>query len=198
MVRYRLAPTSGHAPQVYLRGSVALEGRPEREVALGVSARPFAGVPVRLAAEARVREADSGIEARSAAYAVTELAPVRLPGGLTGEAYLQGGYVTGDFATPFVDGQARITRTLAGDDDFRLEAGGGAWGGAQQDAQRLDVGPERRCQLPRWARRTGGFPPITASAWRAMPHLRAALRSHFLPVFSAQAAIRLHNRAWLR
>ena len=64
-----------------------------------------------------------------------------LPGGTTGEAYVQGGYVTGRFATPFVDGQARITRELAAVRDFRLSAGGGAWGGAQRGSGRLDVGP---------------------------------------------------------
>ncbi|QZH73838.1 MAG: hypothetical protein JY451_08595 [Erythrobacter sp.] len=141
VLRYHLAPASGHAPQLHLRGSVALEGLQEREAAFGGSARPIPGVPVRLAAEARVSETDRGTEARAAAYAVTELAPVRLPGGFSGEVYAQGGYVSGNFATPFVDGQARITRELAGSEDFRLEAGGGAWGGAQEDARRLDVGP---------------------------------------------------------
>lgn len=141
VLRYHLVPTSGHAPQLHLRGSLALAGRQEREAALGASARPLPGVPVRLAAEARVSETDRGTEVRGAAYAVTELAPVRLPGGFTGEAYAQGGYVSGAFATPFVDGQARITRQFAGSEDLRLEAGGGAWGGAQEDARRLDVGP---------------------------------------------------------
>jgi hypothetical protein len=110
-------------------------------VALGASARPLPGVPLRLAAEARVSETDRGTEARAAAYAVTELPPVGLPGGFTGEIYAQGGYVGGDFATPFADGQVRITRALAGTGDFRLEAGGGAWGGVQEDAGRLDIGP---------------------------------------------------------
>ena len=67
--------------------------------------------------------------------------PVTLPAGLTAEAYLQGGYVTGEYATPFADGQARVTAQLAGTEDFRLTAGGAAWGGAQDDAQRLDIGP---------------------------------------------------------
>ena len=66
---------------------------------------------------------------------------MRLPYGMSGESYVQAGYVTGDFSSAFVDGQARITRPVAGADDFRLEAGAGAWGGAQEDAARLDVGP---------------------------------------------------------
>lgn len=141
VMRYRLAPSSGHAPQLHLRASAALEGRREREIALGASARPVPGIPVRLAAEARVSETDRRTEPRAAVYAVSEFPPLDLPGGLTGEAYVQGGYVTGDFATPFVDGQARITRDLAGTQDFQLSAGAGAWGGAQEDARRLDIGP---------------------------------------------------------
>ncbi|WP_340587177.1 hypothetical protein [Erythrobacter alti] len=141
VMRYRLAPSSRHAPQMHLRASAALEGRRERELALGISARPVPPIPVRLAAEARVSETERRTEPRAAAYAVTEFPPLDLPGGLTGEAYLQGGYVSGDFATPFVDGQARITRDLAETQDFRLSAGAGAWGGAQEDAKRLDIGP---------------------------------------------------------
>lgn len=141
VLRYRLDPSSRHAPQLHLRATRALEGASETDVALGASARPLPSVPVRLAAEARVSETAGGAQLRAAAYAVTELPPVELPGGLTGEAYVQGGYVSGDFATAFIDGQARITRELAGTDSFRLTAGGGAWGGAQDDAQRLDLGP---------------------------------------------------------
>ena len=141
VLRYRLDPASNYAPQMHLRATRALQGSSETDVALGASARPISSLPVRVVAEARVSETVNGTELRGAAYAVTELAPVNLPVGLSAEAYLQGGYVSGDFATPFVDGQARITRELAGTGDFRLSAGGGAWGGAQDDAQRLDVGP---------------------------------------------------------
>lgn len=141
VLQYRLAPASGHAPQSHLRVTRALDGASETDVALGASARLLPQIPVRLAAEARVSETQAGTEVRAAAFAVTELSPVTLPAGFTGEAYAQAGYVTGRFATPFVDGQARIARELAGARDFRLTAGGGAWGGAQEDAARLDVGP---------------------------------------------------------
>lgn len=141
VVRYRLGEASGHVPQLYLRGTSALEGVREREVAFGGSARPMPSLPLRVAMEARLSETESGTELRAAGYAVTELPPANLPGGVQGEAYAQAGYVTGDFATPFVDGQARITRPVQLDDDFRLEAGAGVWGGAQDDAARLDMGP---------------------------------------------------------
>lgn len=141
VLRYRLDPASRYAPEMHLRATRALQGSRETDVALGASGRPISSLPVRLAAEARVSETVNGTELRGAAYAVTQLAPVDLPAGLSAEAYFQGGYVSGDFATPFVDGQARIVRELARTDNFRLTAGGGAWGGAQKDARRLDVGP---------------------------------------------------------
>ena len=141
ILRYHLDPPSDLAPRLYLRATRALEGERETDLAMGASARPIPAVPVRLAAEARVSETDRDTEMRGAVYAVTELPPVALPAGLTAEAYVQGGYVTGEFATPFVDGQARVTRELAGTQDLRLMAGAAAWGGAQDDAQRLDIGP---------------------------------------------------------
>lgn len=141
VLRYRLDPASRRATQLHLRATRALDGAKETDVALGASARPLADVPLRLAAEARVSETDRGTQLRGAAFAVTELPPIGLPGGLTGEAYAQGGYVSGDFATAFIDGQARITGELAGTQDFTLTAGGGAWGGAQDDGGRLDIGP---------------------------------------------------------
>lgn len=141
VARYRLAPSNGHAPELHLRGSAAVDGAREREFAFGASVRPVPSVPVRLASEARVSETRGGTELRGAAYAVSEIPPVALPAGFSAEVYGQAGYVTGDAATPFIDGQARITRELASVDDFRIEAGGGAWGGAQDDAARLDVGP---------------------------------------------------------
>lgn len=141
VMRYELAPRAAQRPQAYLRASAALEGSREREMAAGLSARPLASVPLRLAAEARVSERASGSELRAAAYAVTEIAPIALPGGASAEIYAQAGYVTGDVATGFVDGQARITRRLVGADTYTLAAGGGVWGGAQEGASRLDIGP---------------------------------------------------------
>lgn len=141
VVRYRLAPSSAHGPQAYVRASSALAGPLERDVVAGLSARPLPGVPLRVAVEARVSETDRGTELRPAALAVTELPPAQLPHGLRGEAYVQGGYVGGEFATAFVDGQGRVERTVARFGDTEVSAGAGAWGGAQKGAARLDVGP---------------------------------------------------------
>ena len=147
VVRFALVPSSGHAPQVFLRASAALTGAREEEGAIGVSARPLPFVPIRLAGEARLRSdargsgTGPGTGTRLAAFAVSEFPPLALPGGTTGEVYVQGGYVTGRDATGFVDGQARITRDIMVGERFRLSAGGGVWGGAQDGAGRLDIGP---------------------------------------------------------
>jgi hypothetical protein len=141
VIRYRLASESALQPQAYVRASAALAGAREREVAAGLSARPLAGLPLRLAVEARLSETDRGTRLRPAAFAVTEFPPVRLPLGVRGEVYAQGGYVGGEFATPFVDGQARAERPLARRGETELSAGAGVWGGAQKGAARLDIGP---------------------------------------------------------
>jgi hypothetical protein len=141
VVRYDLAPGSAARPRVHLRVAAALAGSREREIATGVSLRPLPAVPVRAVVEARVSETETGTHVRPAAYGVTEMPPLALPHGLRAEAYVQGGYIGGDFATPFVDGQARAERVLARVGDGELSAGAGAWGGAQKGSSRLDIGP---------------------------------------------------------
>ena len=94
-----------------------------------------------MAIEGRLGETDRGTRARPAAYAVTELPTFRLPAGMHAEIYAEAGYVGGAFATPFVDGQAHVGRPLASLAGIELSVGAGAWGGAQDDASRLDVGP---------------------------------------------------------
>jgi hypothetical protein len=93
------------------------------------------------AGELRLTRAGGQTSARPAAYAVTELPRIDLPAGFKGEAYAQAGYVGGDFATAFVDGQLKLDRQLARLGNAELRAGGGAWGGAQKGAARLDIGP---------------------------------------------------------
>jgi len=141
VLRYRLVPGSAHRPAAYARVSQAVGGTAEMEFALGVSARPLQGVPISVAAEGRVMQAGGRAFVRPAAYAVTELPPLRLPLGFSGEAYAQAGYVGGEFATPFVDGQMRLDRSMIGVGPVAFRAGGGAWGGAQRGVHRLDVGP---------------------------------------------------------
>ena len=148
VVRYRLAPGSGRRPAVYLRGSAALNGSRQREAALGLSARPLAGVPVIAAVEARVTDDRFSSRVRPVATAITKLAPLRLPRGIRGEAYVQAGYVGGKAATGFVDGLARVDGLVAASGGAQLRAGAGVWGGAQKDAARLDLGPTVALGVP--------------------------------------------------
>jgi hypothetical protein len=148
VIRYRLDPASDRRPSVYVRGSAALEGFREEELALGLSARPIAGLPVVAAAEARVNRQPAGTRVRPAAFAYTELPPVKLPLGARAEIYGQAGYVGGNFATAFADGQVRADREVVRLGDTELRAGGGVWGGAQKGASRLDVGPSATVNLP--------------------------------------------------
>lgn len=141
VLRYRIAPSSPYKPSAYLRTTAALNGSGEREVALGLSARPVPRVPLVVAAEARYSQTPNGREVRPSGFAYTELPPFKLPLGLRGEAYAQGGYVGGRNATLFVDGSVRADRKLLrlGKPEVRL--GGGIWGGAQKGAARMDAGP---------------------------------------------------------
>lgn len=141
VLRYRLAPDSGHRPAAYLRTTATLNGSGEKEAALGLSARPFANLPVIAAAELRATAQPGGTRLRPAAMVVSEVPPFALPRKLRGEAYAQAGYVGGRHATAFVDGQLRVDRQVASIGRAELRAGAGAWGGAQQGASRLDVGP---------------------------------------------------------
>lgn len=147
-LRYRLAPASGHRPAAYLRAAAALERPHDEEVAVGLTARPIPVLPLTLAAELRVSEAGSDIRIRPSIVAVTELLPQALPLHTRAEAYAQAGYVGGAGATAFVDGQLRVDRQVTRIGGAELRAGGGVWGGAQEKASRLDLGPGATLGLP--------------------------------------------------
>lgn len=141
VLRYRLWPGNAHRLTSYLRVSAALNGSGEREAALGLSVRPIGALPVFVAGEGRVSRLSRRTVVRPAVMAVTELPPIALPKGARAEFYLQGGYVGGLGATPFIDGQLRVDRPITRVGPVELRAGGGAWGGAQQGAGRFDLGP---------------------------------------------------------
>ena len=165
-LQYRAAPASAHDPRIFFRAYRALVSGGETELAAGLSARPIGSIPVRVAAELRATENRFGTELRPAAFAVTELAPQTLPANFNLEAYGGAGYVGGDDATAFADGQMTVTREVAefegpAVDSARVSIGGGAWGGAQQGASRVDVGPTVRVDLT-----IGTVPARIAVDWR--------------------------------
>ena len=134
----RVAYAIGRARRVALVGRVAtpLEGR-GREAALGVEWR-VPGMPVRLFAERRFA-LDNGRGGPSlGAIAGVDRALGR---GFRLEAYAQAGAIRRDRTEGFADGAARVTRRVAAIGPATLDLGAGAWGGAQRDAERLDVGP---------------------------------------------------------
>jgi hypothetical protein len=166
VIRYALAPASAHAPQAYLRISRAIGGFDESELAAGLSARPFAGVPLRLLGEARVQRGAGVTRVRPAASLVSEFPPLRLPLGIAGEAYAQVGYAAAPLgqshgATPFFDVQAIAERKLASMGPAELRLGGGVWSGGQKGAARLDLGPRASLRLA-----TGPATSRLALDWR--------------------------------
>lgn len=147
VLRYRLSPQSGFDPNAYVRLYRALVDNGESEAAVGASARLVAALPVRAHAELRVTRFSAKTEVRPSAFVTTELPPVRLPLGLRAEAYAQGGYVAGKNATGHVDGQLHVLRDVKRFDLGALSLGAASWGGAQEGAERIDVGPSARLDL---------------------------------------------------
>lgn len=151
-LQYRFAPDHRRDSHAYLRAAQALIYQGETEVAVGLSARPVVGVPVRIAGEIRATDNALGRDIRPAAFAITELPPQSLPFDLTAEVYAAGGYVGGEADTLFADGLATVTRGLTSFDlrrvdDVRVSIGAGAWGGAQRGVHRVDIGPTLRVDL---------------------------------------------------
>jgi len=140
----RIAYALGASRRVALVARVAtpLEG-PGRELGLGAEVRVAPGV--RLVAEQRV--ALDGGRGGPSLFAVGGVGPVALRG-FRLEAYGQAGVVKRQRLEPFADGAARIAHPLLSTGGARFEAGVGAWGGAQRDAARLDLGPSLGAVLP--------------------------------------------------
>lgn len=166
IAQLRVAARSRHDPRLYLRAYRAMVARGESEGAAGGSIRPIAGLPLRAFAELRYTDGPFARGVRPSLFLVSELPPQALPADFTLEAYGQAGWVGGEFATPFADGQASLARELTrftapGGIPLRLSAGVGAWGGAQKDAQRLDIGPTLRLE---WT--MGQVPARFSIDWR--------------------------------
>ncbi|WP_375427560.1 hypothetical protein [uncultured Sphingomonas sp.] len=118
------------------RVATPLEGR-GREAALGVEWRS-PGAPVRVFVERRFA-LDHGRGGPS--LGVIAGVDRALGHGFRIEAYGQAGAIKRDRLQAFADGAARVTWRIAAIGSATLDAGAGAWGGAQPSAERLDVGP---------------------------------------------------------
>lgn len=141
ILAFRLAPRDARDPTVYSRASKALVSGGETEVAAGGRVRPLPGLPVTAHAELRVTDHAAGIDLRPAVFLSAGTDSTPLPLKIRASGYAQLGAVGGKFATAFVDGAAQLQTRLLTDDLGNLDAGIGAWGGAQKGAARLDLGP---------------------------------------------------------
>lgn len=135
------------------RGRLAVEarvaaalGKRQQEGALGVEWRPTR-LPVRIVAERRF-----GLVNQRGGTAVGMVGGVSeqlLPIGFRLDGYAQVGAVLRDRVESYADGALRVARPV-----FRsnggtvLSLGAGAWGAAQRDAHRLDVGPAAILEVP--------------------------------------------------
>lgn len=139
-VAYLLAPRPRVA--IFARAVTPLKGKGV-EGSLGVEWQPTRA-PVRLVVEQRFgldgMRGGTGIGAIGGFDGA--MAGVRL------ESYGQAGAIRRARTEPYADGAVRATRTLVEDKGVRLAFGGGAWGAAQRDAARVDVGPSATLALP--------------------------------------------------
>lgn len=141
LLRYDLAPASRNRPAAYIRGVGALAPVREQDLAVGLAARPIAGLPFTAHGEMRLSRRQGGTVLRPAAFVSGGLEDATLAAGVTARGYAQAGYVGGRDATAFADGSVIAEKPLWRDRGTTLTAGAGTWGGAQRGAARLDIGP---------------------------------------------------------
>ncbi len=124
-----------HRLAAYGRVTTPLSGA-GREVALGMEWQP-GRAPVRLIAERRF-----GLDGNPGGTGLGVITGIDTEWrGFRLEAYGQAGAVLRRRADPYADGAVRGARTMKAVGPVRLALGAGAWGAAQRDAQRLDIGP---------------------------------------------------------
>lgn len=138
---YMLAPDARIAAVARFTAPISTRGR---EVSLGLEWQP-GHAPVRIVAEQRFALDGGGSGPGLGVVAGTDAALAR---GFRLESYGQAGVVRRRRIEPYVDGAARATRGVVEAGGLRVALGAGAWGGAQRDAARLDLGPSATLALP--------------------------------------------------
>lgn len=145
-----------YRPSVYARATSALASADDRSLALGLSARPFPGVPVDLAVERRWGLA-RGQPDRFAALLVAGGAWTSRRSQVRLEGYGQAGVVGLADPQAFFDLQMLATRPVQVADAVAVSLGGGIWAGGQQNADaqgrtswthRIDLGPRASVAVP--------------------------------------------------
>jgi len=142
----RLVYALGSRRKVALVARVAtpLEGA-GREAALGIEWQPTR-LPIRLVAERRF--ALDGGRGGPTIGLIAGYGPTDIASGIRLEAYGQAGGIARDGIEGFVDASARLTHPLGKLAGTTVDIGVGAWGSAQRDAERFDIGPSIVATLP--------------------------------------------------
>lgn len=158
---YRLWSAGDRSLNLYGRATRAFERPYAEEAALGVSLRPFRGLPVSFLAERRQRLGEGG-RSGFAFMAAGGIGPKTVAPRLEVEGYAQAGIVGLPGSDGFADGRVsldyRLTRKSEQPD---LAIGVAVSGAAQTGTSRLDIGPEVRVRLPV----SGGHVRLSAE-WR--------------------------------
>lgn len=136
-IAYRL--DDANRVEIYGRATAALQSD-GKDVAAGIAVKPMRNVNVTLAAEYR-QALDKNARSGPALMTYGGFGPRPLGLGWTAEGYAQAGVVGLNKPLAFADGAVRIKRPIAAIGPMPLSVGAGAWGGAQDDSKRVDVGP---------------------------------------------------------
>lgn len=157
------------ALSLYARATSALARGDDRTMALGVSARPFAKIPVDLAVERRLSLVD-GQPDRFAAMVVAGGGASLARSQLRVEAFGQAGLVGLADRQGFFDLQMLAAREVSTRDRHSVSVGGGIWAGGQQQPDaadrkrwvyRVDMGPRAALAVP-----LGDSQMMVALDWR--------------------------------
>lgn len=114
------------------------------EAAIGIEWQPLRA-PVRLSIEQRFGL--DGVQDAPGGGVVAGLDRGIAPG-MRLEAYGQAGMILRAEHAPYADGAVRLTAEIAHGPRTALALGVGAWGAAQRESQRLDIGPSLVANLP--------------------------------------------------
>lgn len=156
LVVRRALGDGANAPAAYARATSALASADDRSLALGISARPWAGVPVDLAVERRLG-LGAGQRDQFAALLVGAAGVVDRRSGIQFDGYGQAGVIGLRKPRGFFDLQMVASRTVARADRRTLSVGAGMWAGGQQNIDadggrrwlhRVDIGPRAAVVLP--------------------------------------------------
>jgi hypothetical protein len=129
----------------FARVSRPLRGPGGSEAAVGLSAKPFANVPLQVAVERRIALEAGGRDAMAAYVAggtgpdVIGKGPAK---GLEVETYGQAGIVGMKRRDGFVDAMVRLAQPVPLNETRKMTVGAAIWGGAQPGVSRIDIGPQ--------------------------------------------------------